>query len=88
MIQAGKCYCLLILATLSWTAFTHTLDHHPKVLESISFTKFNVDYPSFPVEGIFTHFKTTGESIPPLNVRPYEAGHRRYPKTRRTYNII
>ncbi|OAV95130.1 hypothetical protein PTTG_12112 [Puccinia triticina 1-1 BBBD Race 1] len=71
MIQAGKCYCLLILATLGWLAFTHTLDHHPNIMESISFTKFNLDYPSLSVQELFTHFNPVGESIPPLNVRPY-----------------
>jgi hypothetical protein len=29
MIQAGKCYCLLVVATLAWLLFTQTLDSHP-----------------------------------------------------------
>ncbi|KAA1087859.1 hypothetical protein PGT21_036083 [Puccinia graminis f. sp. tritici] len=74
MIQAGKCYCLLILATLAWLAFAHTLDHHPNILQSVSFTKFNLDVPSFPVQDLFAHFKPIDDSIPPLNVRPYQDG--------------
>ncbi|PLW22588.1 hypothetical protein PCASD_05670 [Puccinia coronata f. sp. avenae] len=75
MIQAGKCYCLLVVATLAWLLFTQTLDSHPHMLESISFTKFNLNYSSFPpVQDILSHFKPVEKSsIPPLSIdRPHE----------------
>ncbi|KNZ55910.1 hypothetical protein VP01_2545g1 [Puccinia sorghi] len=69
-IQVGKCYCLLALATLAWLAFTQTLDQHPNMLESISFTRFNLDYPSLHVQDIWGRFQPVVDEshIPPLTL--------------------